>query len=198
MCTFATGHARIEAEGATGHAQLLRVIHRRGRDRTCATKALRWGRDRTCASCRRFHSATGHARINAPLRLSLSSSCSPLGMPSRRRWNGRAMLHSGKRLERYARSDKADTSLLEDRVQEVAFHSSLHPRLTPTSSDRFNVVHIVLRSLNFNNYIFTTSCGPLPVILTADERITRWKRLQTSPLGGSTSRSACEPRPGLG
>ena len=32
--------------------------------------------------------------------------------------------------------------LLEARVQEVAFHSSVRPRLTPTSSDGCNSVHI--------------------------------------------------------
>jgi len=91
------------------------------------------------------------------------------------------MFHSGRRLGRYARSEKADTSLLEDRVQEVAFHSSLHPRLTPTSSDRFNVVHIVLILLKFNNYICTTSCEPLPVILTSDERIQAMEKGSKQP-----------------
>jgi len=48
MRECATGHARIEEAGATGHAQSVRVIHRRRRDRTCATKEPGGERDRIC------------------------------------------------------------------------------------------------------------------------------------------------------
>jgi len=60
---------------------------------------------------------------------------------------------------------------LEARVQEAAFHCSLQPRRTPTSSDSFHIVHIVLISIHFIEFYCTTSRRPLPVILIAGERI---------------------------
>ena len=100
MRETATGHARIEGEPATGHAQCVRVIHRRERDRTCAPKEPRWGRDRICVSCRRSKSATGYARITAHLRLLLSSSWLPRRHTELEEMEWTSMFLSGKRLER--------------------------------------------------------------------------------------------------